>query len=327
LIVVPRERLIRTIASLALGGMVAGVLVGAYAIPYLRTRERVGVRSIEETRMFSAKPRNYLIAPPGNLLYGSRRGQGERRLLPGLLAVILALTGLLLRPPAKVQIVYVITLIVAFEMSLGMYGYTYRFLYERAPPFQSLRAPARLGIFVVFFLAALAAYGYAALEAAAKPVLRRVMPVAVAGILLLEYWTVPLALARFDNRPPQLYAWLAKQPRGIVAEFPMPAPNGLPYEEPRYAYMSTFHWMPTLNGYSGYVPPGYLRRLEAMKHFPSDASVMRLRREGVRYLIVHDYPPDRDAYTRTLYTLTSHGLSHLGSFSDGRVAAAVFALR
>ena len=54
---------------------------------------------------------------------------------------------------------------------------------------------------------------------------------------------------------------------------------------------------------------------------------MRLRREGVRYLIIHDYPPDRDAYTRTLYTLTSYGLSHLGSFSDGRVAATVFVLR
>ena len=327
LITVPRERLIRTIASLALGGVVAGVLVGTYAIPYLRTRERVGVRSIEETRMFSAKPRNYLVAPEGNFLYGGRRGQGERRLLPGLLAVVLALTGLLLRPPAKVQIVYVIALVLAFEMSLGMYGYTYRFLYERAPPFQSLRAPARLGIFVVFFLAALAAYGYAALEAAARPVVRRVMPVAFAGVLILEYWTVPLTLTRYDNDPPPLYAWLAQQPRGIVAEFPMPAPNGLPHEEPRYAYMSTFHWMPTVNGYSGYVPPGYLRGLEAMKHFPSDASVMRLRREGVRYVIVHDYPADRDAYARTLYTLTSHGLSHLGSFSDGRVAASVFALR
>ena len=64
-----------------------------------------------------------------------------------------------------------------------------------------------------------------------------------------------------------------------------------------------------------------------MKQFPSAASVMRLRREGVRYLIIHDYPPDRDAYTRILYTLTTYGLLHLGSFGDGRVAAAVFALR
>ncbi|MCA1560976.1 MAG: hypothetical protein LC804_12155 [Acidobacteria bacterium] len=277
--------------------------------------------------MFSAKPRNYVIAPEGNLLYGGRRGRGERRLLPGVLAAILALIGLLLRPPVKVQIVYVIALVLAFEMSLGMYGYTYRFLYERAPPFQSLRAPARLGIFVVFFLAALAAYGYAALEAAARPVLRRVMPVAVAGILLLEYWTVPLALTSYDNDPPPLYAWLAKQPRGIVAEFPMAPVNGWPFEEPRYAYMSTFHWMPTVNGYSGYVPPGYLQLREAMKDFPSDLSVMQLRRDGVRYLIVHEYP-DREASSRTLYILTSHyRLPHIGSFWDGRGAADVFALR
>ena len=220
LITVPRERLVRTIASLALGGVVASALVGAYAIPYLRTRERVGVRSIEETRMFSAKPRSYLTAPPGNFLYGGRRGQGERRLLPGVLALILALIGLLLRPPAKVQIVYVIALVVAFEMSFGMHGYAYRFLHERAPPFQSLRAPARLGIFVVFFLAVLAAYGYAALEAAARPVLRRVMPVAVAGVLLLEYWTVPLALARYRQPPSavvQMARDAAKRRRGGVS--------------------------------------------------------------------------------------------------------------
>src|SRR6185436_18687191 len=112
--------------------------------------------------------------------------------------------------------------------SLGFHGYTFSFLYHDVPIFDALRAPARLGIFVVFFLAILAAYGHAALEAALTRRARWVLLVAISAVLLLEYWVAPLRLVPFPNEPPPLYAWLTQQPRGVVTEFPMPTADTLP---------------------------------------------------------------------------------------------------
>ena len=95
-------------------------------------------------------------------------------------------------------------------MSLGLSGYIYRLLYEHVPLYQGLRALARLGIFVVFFLAVLAAYGYVALARARCRRGRR--PRSRSGLarcMLLEYRVRPLELVPYPNSPPPLYAWLA----------------------------------------------------------------------------------------------------------------------
>src|SRR6266542_2187889 len=170
-------------------------------------------------------------------------------------------------------------------MSLGLRGYSFSFLYEHVPFFTALRAPARLGIFVVFFLAIRAAYGHAAIEGTLAKRGARVLTAGIVAVLLLEYWVAPLRLVPFPNTPPPLYAWLAKQPRGVVAEFPMPAEDTVQGIEPRYAYMSTFHWMPIVNGYSGYYPPSYLSRLGPMNKIPDNFAVQALVRAGVRSVI------------------------------------------
>jgi hypothetical protein len=213
-------------------------------------------------------------------------------------------------------------------MSLGLRGYSFTFLYDHVPLFTALRAPARLGVFVLFFLAVLAAYGHAALEATLA---RRWIPgltVAIAAVLLLEYWVAPLRLVAYPNEPPPLYAWLAKQPRGVVAEFPMPLPDSLPGHEARYAYMSTFHWMPLLNGYSGYYPPSYLGLIGNLRHFPDENAVTLLRGRGTRYVVVHTslYPPERSAEVLT-QAISSPQLAQLGRFDDGAGSAVVFLLR
>src|SRR5207237_326041 len=119
-----------------------------------------------EVVTYSARRSNYLVATPSNWLYGrtfARRGGPERRLFPGALAVLLAMIGLLLRIPSRRQIVYLIAMVAAFEMSLGFGGYAYTFLHGHVSVYRGLRAPARLGIFVVMFLGVLAAYGYDAI--------------------------------------------------------------------------------------------------------------------------------------------------------------------
>ncbi len=271
------ERLKRTVLSLAGGGILAGALIAPYALEYAQTAKATGLRPEEQVLMFSAKPSSYTIATDTNFLYGAWRpskGRPERRLFPGILPVLLAVTGLLLRQPAQAALAYLVALALAFEMSLGLYGYTFSFLYRHVGAFGGLRAPARLGVYVLFFLGLLAAWGHAALEAAlAGPErrARRLRSAALATIitvaLMAEYWVAPLRLVSYPNRAPQLYTWLSRQVPGVVADLPVvSSTQTLPGEDPRYAYLSTFHWLPSINGYSGFYPPSYLSRIEPLIH-------------------------------------------------------------
>ena len=328
LVLLQRQAMLRAAGGLALGGVLAGALVAAYAVPYSAASRKVGMRHLHETTMFSARPRDYRVATESNLLYGTDRGRHERMLFPGLLAPVLGLIGLLLVPPRAAIIVYLLGLILAFELSLGMYGQFYPWLREHAGVFRGLRAPARASIFFLMFLGVLAAWGFAAVSRTLSPRARQLFAAGVIGALFLEYWVAPLKLEAYPNTPPPLYEFLRRQPKAVVAEFPMPMPDRLPGHEPRYAYMSTFHWMPLLNGYSGYYPPSYVRRLRALEDFPSTESLQYLRQEGARYIVVHSggyHPKERDRIVQAL-TL-EHGLPLLGDFEDGWGEGAVFRLR
>ncbi|MEO6350386.1 MAG: hypothetical protein ABIP53_07020 [Candidatus Limnocylindrales bacterium] len=183
-------------------------------------------------------------------------------------------------------------------------------------------------IFILFFLAILAAYGYAALEQAVRARARPVMAIAVSAVLMLEYWVAPLTLLPYPNSPPPLYAWLATQPRGLVAEFPLPTLGTLPGDEARYAYMSTIHWMPTLNGYSGYYPASYLSALEPRSNLPDDQATDILRRAGVRYVIVHAraYPGGTGTAVVQAFALNP-AYSMAATFDGGKGGATLFRVR
>ena len=139
----------------------------------------------------------------------------------------------------------------------------------------------------------------------------------ICAALLLEYWVAPLQLSRYHNEAPPLYVYLARLPPGVVAEFPMPRPQSPPHHDPRFIYMSTFHWQRLVNGYSGFFPPSYLDRLEAVAHFPHADAVAALRAEGVRYIVVHadGYPQGEEERIST--RLIEMGLGHVGQFEDG----------
>ena len=314
------------------GTLVVAVLCGAYAIPYLETKKDVGGRGVREVMRFSARPSSYLVATPDNVVYGrvfASRGRPERRLFPGALAVVLAIVGLFLRPPDKapITIAYLLGMVLAYELSLGHSGYSFTFLVNRLEMFEGFRAIARLGIFVVFFLAVLAAWGYAAI-ASARGIAGRILLALAVLILVVEYRVRPLSLVPYPNAAPPLHAWLAKQPRGVVAVMPMPLPDEEPGIDPRVAYLSTFHWQPIVNGYSGFSPPSYRDRLEDVRGFPDEQSIERLRRDGVRYLVVQLWWYRRDERTFVLDALKlRYGLSELGRYYDGNGDSAVFLLR
>jgi hypothetical protein len=147
-------------------------------------------------------------------------------------------------------------------------------------------------------------------------------------MVLLEYWVAPIPLVRFPSTAPPLYAWLASQPSAPVIEFPLPAPETLPGQDPRYAYMSTFHWRPLVNGYSGYYPPYYLSTLDALRPFPSLETLERLHRINVRYVIVHAALYDKAELAALMEDIKAAGnLIELGRFDDGTGVGLVYRLR
>jgi hypothetical protein len=105
-------------------------------------------------------------------------------------------------------------------------------------------------------------------------------------------------------------------------------PDDVPGSDPRTAYLSTFHWQPIVNGYSGFVPQSYLDRIFEVKGFPDQKSIERLRKDGVRYLVVQLWRYERDEAVRVVDALkVRYGFSELGRFDDGTGKSAVFLLR
>ena len=325
------HRRLKVLKALAAGGAMAAVVCALYAIPYLASKQQVGGRSDDEIIRFSARPSSYLVATPDNVVWGqafASRGRPERRLFPGALALVLAVIGLLLKPPSRSAVVYLIGGVAAFEMSLGFSGYSFRFLYDHVPMFQGLRAMARAGIFVVFFVAGLAAFGYVAIASSLRRIPRMLFLVVIVAVLIGEYRVRRMTLFPYPNEAPPLYAWLARQPSGVVAELPMPVPEALPGPDARYAYFSTFHWHPLLNGYSGFFPASYVERADALRDFPDDASILRLKRDGAHYLLLHIgafAPEDRDVILETL--TQRHRMAELARFGEGQHESIAFLVR
>lgn len=315
------------VPPLLLTSVVAIAICAPYASPYRATQKEVKGREEAEIRNYSAVPASYLHVTPMNVR-GKGPGRSERRLFPGIIITVLAIGGLFRRESSPIPIAYLIALATAFEISLGFTGYSYSFLYEHFTAFRGFRALGRLGIFVIFFLALLGAYGYAELLAGARKLTQRLVFAVVVVLLLGEYRVRGLPLAEYPNTPPPLYAWLAQQPQGVVAELPMPRLEYWPGDDPRLSYMSTFHWKPLVNGYSGFMPQSYANRLAVTRPFPTDEALQWLRHDRVRYLIVHlyRYRPE-DATLILNFLIDRHRLPQLGRFHDGEGDAAVFALR
>jgi hypothetical protein len=155
--------------------------------------------------------------------------------------------------------------------------------------------------------------------------MRRALAVLLPCVLLAEYWVAPLHLIAYDNTAPPVYAFLNRLPPGVVAEFPVPPKGVIPGPDARYTYMSTFHWKPLINGYSGHHPRSYLDRLEYLRGFPDATSLDVLRQAGVNYVVVHlsEYPSEK----QLLLDLQMYPeLQILGSLKDGRGQAIVCGL-
>jgi len=327
-----RRRALAALPPLALAVVVGAAIATPFALPYLQNARTLGVRGIEDVAAFSARPINYLATPFLNWVWGwtaERFGATEVRLFPGLIAILLA-AGALGRRAPRIVWIYVVLLVFGVEMSLGVNGHLYRWVYDRVWPLHALRAAARFAIVAYCALAVLVAFGYARLEQRLVAAGRRAGTFAAGAIVLiaLECGSAPMRAMELPRRPPEIYRYLQTLETGVVVELPMPMPWGLPAEEPQYVFWSTQHWKPIVNGYSGYASAEYMKTLHLMMTFPDDPSIARLRELNVRYILVHQDLFDREPYTALVLGMAARrDFLAGGQYRDWRGWTHVFELK
>jgi hypothetical protein len=322
--------------ALVAGVIIAGALVAPYGRAYMGSSRVVGTRSIEEVQMYSAQAVNYIASPPTNRLYGwtsARWGMNEKALFPGVTAIVLAIIGVW-PPLCRRRVLYALALLFALDLSRGLYGFTYGPLREAITFFQGLRVAARAATMVQLALAVLGGYGVARLLGVKRGHEETRLPVAgtaVTAIAMLmtivEYTNRPIPLMPLPTKPTVLQSWLADQRDIVIAELPFAQADRLPGEDPRYQFLSTFHWQKMVNGYSAFVPPRYFGLMERMLHFPRPAALASLRARGVTHIVIHPEIYHREEpYAMVRRMATSPDFTCVGWFPDTLGTAAVFRL-
>jgi hypothetical protein len=276
------------------GALAAGTLL--LAGPYLTIVEEIpdARRSYDRVRELSPAPRSYLAAAPESVAWGAltapvRAGltaPGEQSLFPGALIVVLALVGIvagrsppLLRLGLGVGVALLGFLALGASLADGAYGY--RFVYDHAPGWDSVRTPGRLMTLISLGLALLAALGAGRLlerVAAGRPRRQTVIATALCGVMLLEGFNL-VDLFPVPRPPPGQ--------RGVPAP-QLHAPSDLTFSQ-LYTFWSIDDDFPTLLNGGGSTPDTLLDRLEVplAAHFPDASTVKELRRGGVRSVVFH----------------------------------------
>jgi hypothetical protein len=304
---------------LLFGAAGCALLVLPFALPYFQVQHEMGFeRTLADSEPFSASLRQYLMVPPGSVIHAGwlpsddtpiAGGYPADALFPGLAALSLATWGLV-QGRGRTRWFFVLLLAGSLFLSLGPRLYLapgqpsglsitlpYAWLYAIVPGFKALRAPVRFDALVGLSLAVLAGYGVAALQRRSPArTVRLGIVAALAGVAVLESLVWPAAHAEpvpVGEGVPAVYRWLADRTEGPILELPMAfTPDG-----PRldYQYLSTYHWQPTPDGYSGFIPPKHGQIAYEMERFPSERSVSLLQALDVGYVVIHTdrYPASR----------------------------------
>lgn len=312
----------RQLRAIVVAGVVAGVCTLPLVLPYLATQSDPAFARGLEPRS-SLEVADLLTPASGSLLYGEQatraaaRGH-EYRFFPGLLTAGFAVVGVaalrrrtpgavtsrggVLEQPRDRRLGMHLVLAAGLVCVLCSLGPTFmghiapfRVLYELAPGFSGVRVPARLAVGGLVAGALLVCLGVQLLTERLRPRWQW-SAVAAASVVVLAELARTNTWATLPADPATLgvYEALSERPAGPAVELPMvdPSTNGPDYpyvESPRQLYAS-LDWHPRVNGYSGYVRPGYVADVQIINTFPSEAALSRLRELQVRYVVVHGAP-------------------------------------
>lgn len=195
------------------------------------------------------------------------------------------------------------------------------------PGIRSMLAIVRLFVFTQLALVGAAAMGLAAfLQWRGSRTARLVFCAALSCLILFESAQfVPIVRVPTVAHD-SVYAQLTDLPNdGVVAELPM-APLEL---GPTFAYLEATRMvlasgdsLRTVNGYSGFAPPGYEAIVDSLNTFPSAASLQTLRDLGAKYVVIHTTPMDTGLDEVTT-TVNESGYAYV---SPDKLAATLAAL-
>lgn len=288
-----RRRMRALAGPLALATALAVGALLPFLLPYYRAYSEQGlVRPLGEVAHFSASWRDYL-ATGGRIHYAlwSARfwGDAPTALFPGVTTMALVTVAVVTGKAFADRRARMCAAVAAggVLLSLGPVVPGYTLLYHVFPLLQGIRAPVRFGYLMLVGVAALAAFGLAGVRArcAHRPTLG-----AALGLLALVAVTAEACRAPVGYRPalriPAVYDVLAREPRAVVAEYPMASPRTI-FQNAPYMLYSTRHWKPMINGYSGFTPYSYRVHFEALKDFPEPGTLAALASLGVTHVVVH----------------------------------------
>lgn len=301
---------------------VAGVAVIClpFVLPYFELRSELGfARGLEDNTENWASHKSYFRPVPGSLTARVAQLHGAPPRPSLYLGAVVVLLGMLavfaIRSPyfaerrrAFATRFFVLLGAVAFVVSLGGWRtlsdgrrLLLPFFYLHAlPGFDGLRATVRFSVLVDLAAVSLAVLGLAYLERRLRDRVGTARALALAGAVAVAAFldrAPPLPIAPMERvevgaEIPHVYRWLAKDAgaRGVI-ELPMTVGPGerepwdpLPYKQ---VYFSTVHWKPTVNGTSGYFPPGYFDLIPRMAQFPSEAASEDLKNLPINRVLVH----------------------------------------
>jgi hypothetical protein len=301
--------------ALVAGGALAAaaVVVAALTVPYLLLQQRGIIPDYRHKSFLSLAFLGLVIQGPLTLLgrYVLPVRQGIPQFL-GWTVVALALLGIAGRRGHPRGALLAVALagallglgpLVLTPWTSGPVSLPYRWLAEVVPGFSALRVPQRFGALVTLAAVSLAALGIAwararlrtrglRLPAAALPWLA----VAAALVEATPRGLRPVAM-EVGSRVPAAYRWLAEHGAG-GALLELPARADEPYQESVFMYYSTFHWLPTVNGYTAYPPRSYRQIMRAARALPAPEALRSvLALAPVRWVLLHRalLPPESRA--------------------------------
>ncbi len=192
----------------------------------------------------------------------------------------------------------------------GYYNFIYRAIHYLTP-YRLISSPLRYHVLVVLSLSVLAGYGGAflhrTLEKRWKPLHANLALMLISLILIVELLTVHIPLVRVPTSSaiPLVYRDLSTMEDLVLVEAPVPFPGQcyifedplriqpeeeeerrVSFRERETAYLSTYHWKRTVNGWGDYHPVFYRRFILEMQAFPSSRTLKFLQGAGVDYVLL-----------------------------------------
>ena len=302
-----KNNLIKISASLIMLLLITIPLV----FPYWQTKEEYGLtRSSEIIESHSPVLIDYFISP---IFYGFFN-QIETFVSPGLVVILLLILSIyiiiknkiIIKNNKKNLIIYSLTCLISFLISLGFYirltpassfeiPGLFGVFYNWVPGFSGIRSPGRYSIFTLLSITVLVGYGISLWYEKIKSNFKKIiLYFGIITFLLIEFAFVPTVISSPIKKNPaeqKLYSWVKKQPEDkIFLEMPIGFINDarMTNYDIAYVFNSRLHFRKIVNGYSGYYPPGYLQLAQAlMTDFEPGKDLAELKKFQVDYLIFH----------------------------------------